>query len=174
MAALAGAAVVVGPGVLVDMAPASVRFGDGAPALAVDRFGGPDGTYVVGYEHEQAMTMTVTLTDTGLVGAQVTDVRLAAQASPLLVQDRPAEAGPLASGQHLRVEVPVRFDNCEAYHEREAMLVHHVDVHLRVLGRSIVERVPLDRPMMARSPMLWQCPDRSIDRSDDLRMGSVR
>lgn len=173
-AAVLAGGVLAGPGLLVDLAPATVRFGDGAPALAVDQFGGPEGTYVVGYEHDQSMTVAVELTSTGLVGAEVTDVRLVTQASPLLVQEGAAEAARLGSGGSARFDVPVRFDNCEAYHEREAMLVHHVDVHLQVLGRTVVERVPLDRPMMARSPMLWQCPDRSIDRSDDLRMESVR
>lgn len=172
--AIVAVAVIAGPALLVDFAPASLRFGDGAPALAVDRFGGADGTYVVGYEHDQTMEMAVRLANSGPVGAEVTDVRLVAQSKPLLVH-RPG-VGPISVGvgDQEQFIVPVRFDNCEAYHEREAMLVDHVDVHVRVLGRTVVERVPLDRTLMARSPMLWQCPDRTIDRSDDLRMGSVR
>ena len=167
-------AAISGPGLLVDFAPASLRFGDGAPALAVDRFGGPEGTYIVGYDHDQTMERTVRLANSGLVDVEVTDIRLVTQSTPLLVP-RPG-VGPtsVGAGDEGPVTVAMRFDNCEAYHEREAMLVHQVDVHVQVLGRAIVERVPLDRTMMARSPMLWQCPDRTIDRSDDLRMGSVR
>lgn len=176
--AAAAAAIVAlgwfGPVLLVALAPVSVTFGEGAPALAVDRFGGPEGTYVVGYEHDQAMDMHLDLANTGLVGVEVLGVELVTQEAPLLVQQATTGPEELARGADGRFTLPVRFDNCEAYHEREAMLVEHVDVQLRVAGRDVVERVPLDRTMMARSPMLWQCPDRTIDRSDDLRMGSVR
>lgn len=157
------------PGVLLRLAPVSLQFEDGAPAAVVDRFGGPNGTYVVGYEHDAYLDVDVRLHNRGPVGIAVDDVRLDLQAAPLLV---PADAdvpGPMSAGERAAAGVQLRFDNCEAYHEREAMLVEAVEVEARVLGRTVIERVPLDRPLMARSPMLWQCPDRTLDRSDDLR-----
>lgn len=157
------------PGALLRLAPASLQFEDGAPAAVVDGFGGPQGAYVVGYEHDTYMAVDVHLRNAGPVGITVHDVRLQLQAAPLLVPADSAAPGVIGSGDRGVAGVRVRFDNCEAYHEREAMLVEAVEVEARVLGRTVVEQVALDRPLMVRSPMLWQCPDRTIDRSDDRR-----
>ncbi len=157
------------PGALLRLAPASLQFDDGAPAAVVEGFGGPRGAYVVGYEHDAYMGVDVHLRNAGPVGVTVQDVRLQLQAAPLLVPADGTTPGVIRSGGQGKAGLQLRFDNCEAYHEREAMLVEAVEVEARVLGRTVVERVALDRPLMARSPMLWQCPDRTLDRSDDVR-----
>lgn len=160
---------VVAPGALVRLAPASLQFENGAPTAVVEGFGGPQGAYVVGYEHDAYMGVDVQLRNAGPVGVAVHDVRLQLQADPLLVPADTTAPGTIPSGGQDVAHVQLRFDNCEAYHEREAMLVEAVEVKARVLGRTVVELVALDRPLMARSPMLWECPDRTIDRSDDTR-----
>lgn len=160
---------VAAPGTMVRLAPVSLQFGDGAPAAVVDGFGGPQGTYVVGYEHDTYVDVDVLLHNAGPIGVAVEQVRLDMQHAPLLVPADSTAPGGIPSGGHGVAGVELRFDNCEAYHEREAMLVEAVEVEATVLGRTVVERVALDRPLMVRSPMLWQCPDRTIDRSDDRR-----
>lgn len=177
LAAVVGLAVVIvvvvlwaaAPGALVRLAPASLQFEDGALAAVVDGFGGPQGTYVVGYEHDASLEVDVLLHNTGPVGIAVHAVRLDLQEAPLLVPAATTVPGDVPSGAQDVAAMRLRFDNCEAYHEREAMLVEAVEVEARVLGRTVVERVVLDRPLMARSPMLWQCPGRTLDRSDDTR-----
>lgn len=164
--ALAGLAAVVAagllwalaPGAAIRLAPVSLAFDEGAPATVVEGFEGPRGAYVVGYEHDAYLDVAVTVANGGPVPVTVSAVQLDTGGAPLLV-------GTEASSSGLRL----RFDNCEAYHEREAMVVDHAMVDLEVLGRTVRERVPLDRPLVARSPMLWQCPDRTLDRQDDVR-----
>lgn len=157
------------PGLALRMAPVALAFEGGAPATVVDGLEGPQGAYVVGYEHDGYLEVELTLRNTGLVGVTVEDVTPVMQDMPLLALAEPADAVAVPAGAAATTRLRFRFDHCEAYHEREAMLVHHLEVRARVLGREVVERVALDRVLMARSPMLWQCPDRTIDRSDDLR-----
>lgn len=178
LAAVVGLTVVLGvlgvlwlaaPGALVRLAPASLQFEDGAPAAVVEGFGGPRGAYVVGYEHDTSLDVDVVLHNAGPLGVSVQDVHLDVQAAPLLVPAGTTAPGDIRPGGQAVGSMRLRFDNCEAYHEREAMLVEVIEVEARVLGRTVVEGVALDRPLMARAPMLWQCPDRTLDRSDDPR-----
>jgi hypothetical protein len=159
----------VAPGVLLRVAPVSLGFEEGAPAAVVAGFNGPAGAYVVGYEHDDYLDVDVAVANAGVVPIVVDGVELGLQAAPLLVPAESTAPGAVAAGESARGAVRLRFDNCEAYHEREAMVVDHVLVHATVLGRTVTERVALDRPLMARSPMLWQCPDRTIERYDDRR-----
>lgn len=159
----------VAPGLLVRVAPVSLGFRDGAPAAVVEGFSGPAGAYVVGYEHDDYLDVDVAVANAGMVPIVVDGVELDLQTAPLLVPAEAAAPGAVPAGETAAGSVRLRFDNCEAYHEREAMVVDHVVVHARVLGRAVTERVALDRPLMARSPMLWQCPDRTIERYDDRR-----
>lgn len=168
---LGGLAVLLAPSLLVRVAPASLRFDEPGLATAVDGFGGPAGTYVVGYEHDAYLGVGIRVANRGPVALHVHGVRLASQAAPLLVPAGTGDPVTVAPGEVAWVEVDHRFDNCEAYHEREAMLVDEVELMVEVLGRTRVEAVPLDRSLMARSPMLWQCPDRTVDREDDRRGG---
>lgn len=157
------------PGLLMRIAPVSLQFDAAAPAIAVEGFDGPAGAYVVGYEHDTYLDVDVVVHNTGPAGVVVRDVRLDLQPAPLLVPAETTAPGEVDRGQDATAGMRLRFDNCESYHEREAMVVDSVEVEARVLGRTVVERVPLDRPLMARSPMLWQCPDRTLDRDDDRR-----
>jgi hypothetical protein len=173
VAALLAAAWTVAPGQLTRLGPVSLGFGDDAPATVVEGFEGPAGAYVVGYEHDTYVEMTVAVPNRAPVGLEVVDVRPVLQDAPLLVPTEgwaPA-AERSAAGETATGAWRLRFDNCEAYHEREAMVIDRVEVVSRVLGRLVVEEVALDRPMMVRSPMLWQCPDRTLDRQDDRRGG---
>lgn len=154
----AGALWAVAPGAVVRLQPVSLAFADEAPATVVEGFEGPRGAYVVGYEHDAYLDVSVSVANAGPVPVDVGAVRLDTAAAPLLVA---AEQGDDA--------IRLRFDNCEAYHEREVMVVDHALVDVAVLGRTVQRRVPLDRPLVARSPMLWQCPDRTLDRQDDVR-----
>lgn len=161
------------PGVLLRVAPVSLSFRDGAPASVVEGFNGPAGAYVVGYEHDAYLDVDVAVANAGVVPIVVERVELDLQTAPLLVPAEAVAPGPVPAGDTDTGSVRLRFDNCEAYHEREAMVVDHVRVHATVMGRTVTERVALDRPLMARSPMLWQCPDRTIERYDDRRSGQV-
>lgn len=163
------AAWAVAPRALTRHGPVSLDFGPDAPATVVEGFGGPAGAYVVGYDHDAYLDVAVAVPTRAPFGVEVVDVRPVLQDAPLLVPTDvwdPARAG---AGEAVTGAWRLRFDNCEAYHEREAMVVDRVEVEARVLGRVVVEEVALDRPMMVRSPMLWQCPDRTIDRQDDRR-----
>jgi len=157
------------PAALLRVAPVSLDFRDGAPAAVVEGFNGPSGAYVVGYEHDDYLDVDVAVANAGVVPIAVDGVELDMQTAPLLVPAEATAPGAVPAGETATGAVRLRFDNCEAYHEREAMVVDHLLVHATVLGRSVTERVALDRPLMARSPMLWQCPDRTIERYDDRR-----
>lgn len=157
------------PGLLVRLAPVTLEFGQDAPALPVDGFSGPEGAYVVGYEHDTYLDVDATVRNSGPTAVTVRAVRLDLQSAPLLVPAEATTPGVVGPGQEAAASLRLRFDNCEAYHEREAMVVRSVEVEATVLGRTVVEQVALDRPLMARSPMLWQCPDRTLDRDDDRR-----
>lgn len=157
------------PGLLVRLAPVALEFDQDAPAVAVDGFSGPGGAYVVGYEHDTYLDLDATVRNAGPAAVTVRAVHLDMQSAPLLVATEASAPGVVGPGQEATASLRLRFDNCEAYHEREAMVVRSVEVEATVLGRTVVERVALDRPLMARSPMLWQCPDRTLDRDDDRR-----
>ncbi len=157
------------PGLLVRLAPVTLEFGQDAPATAVDGFSGPAGAYVVGYEHDTYLDVDATVRNAGPTAVNVLAVRLDLQSVPLLVPTEASAPGVVGSGQESSASLRLRFDNCEAYHEREAMVVRSVEVEATVLGRTVVEQVALERPLMARSPMLWQCPDRTLDRDDHRR-----
>lgn len=166
------AAWVVAPGALTHHGPVSLDFDRDAPAAVVEGLEGPAGAYVVGYEHDTYVDVTVAVPNRGPVAVEVLDVRPVLQDAPLLVPTEgwaPTADERSTSGSAVTGAWRLRFDNCEAYHEREAMVVDRVEVASRVLGRVVVDEVALDRPMMVRSPMLWQCPDRTIDRGDDRR-----
>lgn len=176
MGAVVGALLLVGvgvwlaaPGLLVRLAPVTLEFEQDAPAIAVDDFAGPAGAYVVGYEHDSYLDIDATVRNAGPAAVTVRAVRLDLQSAPLLVPAEASALGVVGPGQESSATLRMRFDNCEAYHEREAMVVRSVEVEASVLGRTVVERVALDRPLMARSPMLWQCPDRTLDRDDHRR-----
>lgn len=169
LVAVAGLAWAAAPGALLRLSPVSLTFGQDAPAAVVEGFGGPRGAYVVGYEHDAYLDVGVRVADASLVDVEVLDVRPVLQETPLLVPVGGWTAAPDDPDRGTSGTWWVRFDNCESYHEREAMVLDRVEVEARVLGRTVVEEVALDRPLMARSPMLWQCPDRTIERGDDRR-----
>lgn len=160
---------VAAPGWFVRLAPVGLGFAPGAPASVVEGFHGAAGTYVLGYAHDQYLDVDVTVANAGVLPVTVEEVGLDLPAVPLLVPADASAPGRLAPGEAGAAGLHLRFDHCEAYHEREAMVVEHAVVRVRVLGRTVTEQVRLDRPLMARSPMLWQCPDRTIDRGDDRR-----
>lgn len=172
LVALAALVWTVAPSLLLRPGPVSLGFGGDAPAAVVEGFAGPQGAYVVGYEHDAYLEVDVRVPRPGPFGAEVLEVQPVLQDAPLVVPVggwSPAVASATRSADQHEGTWWWRFDNCESYHEREAMVVDRVEVEARVLGRTVVEEVALDRPLVVRSPMLWQCPDRTIERGDDRR-----
>lgn len=65
----------------------------------------------------------------------------------------------------------VRRDNCRYFHERAIDMFPHVTLGLTD-GSDV--RVVFDRPVFVKSPMLASCPDRTLDRQDDVRDATRR
>lgn len=110
---------------------------------------GAQGSWVLGYEDGTVVGLEVPWD-----GGDVTDARLGAGPVDLAT----VVAADAADGV-LRLEV--LLDGCEYFHEREMQVLPTITV-TGVDGGTTVLR--LDRPLLVRSPMLWQCPDRLVDR----------
>ena len=119
----------------------------------VDLFGVP-GSWVVPYGHGSAITMHVPWD-----GDQITSAWFDLDEPSLFVVDAVVQTDD-------QVLLELTMDNCRYFHERE--LDMFTGVHLVDADGDATE-VLFDRPVLVHSPMLWGCPDRTVDRGDDFR-----
>ncbi len=152
---------------------AAIRFAPDAEAISLPGFDG--GAHVAAYEHGGTVSFSFPLRNAGLLGVTVTGVRLDEDDPYPLVtiehvtvdgDDLPARVG---RGHTARVDVTARYDNCRYYHERELELLAGATVDASVLGMGITRDVSFDHPLVVRSPMIVDCPDRTLTRDDDPR-----
>ena len=141
----------------------------GAPWVTVPEYG-VKGAYVLGYEHEARVRLTVPIRNTGRLPITVTSVDLGGGVAPLVAVDGvdglPLRLGPGSSGS---VVLRARMTNCRYYHERAMQTFYGVAVGYRSLGRSGTRTIAFDRPIMVKGPMLPGCPGRKLDRSAENR-----
>lgn len=134
------------------------------PAVVTPRFAGGDamatewgnaeawgrpGSWVLGYRDGSSMTMVVPWS-----GGPVEGARLGAGPVDLAT----ITAAEVQDGE---LVVTIGFDGCDYFHERELQVFPTMTV---VTSDGGTTQVTFDRPLFVRSPMLWQCPDRRIDR----------
>lgn len=146
--------------------PVPLTFGPEVPVAELAQFGdGGDGSYVLAYQDGAYARITVPLSNDGLVPLTVTGARLTDDALPLaevvLADDLPRRLG---VGESANVTLTTRLDNCDYYHERELQRYPELLVEVEVLGRSTTRAVALTRPLLVRSPMIVDCPDRQLNR----------
>ena len=153
----------------VRFAPLVPVFAGEAPVVTLPTYG-PQGTYVVGYEHGATTRMTLPITNTGLLPLTVTSVSLGGGVAPLL-QVREVSSLPLSvgAGETARLDVTVELANCKYFHQREAQIYAGVDLGFSLLGQSGTRTVAFDRPITVYSPMIIGCPDRLLDRETNDR-----
>lgn len=164
-------------------APVTARLGDGATAA----FGagartaelaayGEHGAHVLGYVDGDYTEVTVRVRNGALLPVTVRGARLSEEPltlAPVLgvaAGERPLPVR-LGRGEEVELELTVRFDHCDYYHERALEILPAVLVDVSVLGRPGTTEVTLDRPVLVRSPMIVDCPDRLLDRQARTRRG---
>lgn len=142
------------------------------------------GVHVVKYEHGKTVTYSFTVRNTGPVGVTVTGVPLPDEDERRLLQPVaawlpagsadapemvPFESFALEAGGQQRIIIEGRFDNCEYYTERALEVIDSQTVDFRVagVGRSAV--VPFERSLLVRSPVIKNCEERTLDRSEHRR-----
>ena len=149
-------------------APVSPR-AVGAPWVTVPEYGAK-GAYVLGYEHEARVRLTVPIRNTGRLPITVTSVDLGGGVAPLVAVDAvdglPLRLGP---GSSADVVLRARMTNCRYYHERALEIFAGVAVGFSSFGRTGMRTVAFDRPIMVKGPMLVGCPGRKLDRSAENR-----
>lgn len=146
--------------------PVPLAFGPEVPSMELPGFGDDGrGSYVLAYEDGAYARITVPVRNDGPVAVTVTRARLSDAVAPL-AQVVLADRLPLrlAAGESADVTLTTRLDNCDYYHERELQRYAHLLVDVEVAGRTVTRTVPLARPLLVRSPMIVDCPDRLIDR----------
>jgi hypothetical protein len=173
-AAVALAAVVYGALVVAVRfeGPAEVRFAPDAEAVTLPDFEG--GTHSLRYRHGGTVSFSFPLHNDGVVPITVTAVRLDDEARSMLLLEEvvvgtdrlPARLG---AGATTEVRVTARYGNCRYYHEREAETLAGVHVRASALGIGVTREVAFDHPLVVRSPMIVDCPDRTLVRDDDVR-----
>jgi hypothetical protein len=144
-------------------------FSDGA-AATVPQFEG-SGAHILGYAHGEKITVTVPLTNRGPVALTVTEVRLTEQPHPLVDVLSAAAGGrplpvTLSPGETVPVELAARFGNCRHHNERQVQTMPGAIVTGHVLGRPTRDVVDFDHAVVAPSPMIVGCPDRTLDRDE--------
>lgn len=153
-------------------ADAAPRFSPGA-AVTVPSYG-ERGTHILAYRYGEEFTIGVPVTNSGVVPVEVTEIRLTDEPRPLVeTTSVRAEGSPLPTtlwpGETVRIELRARFDNCRYYHEREMQTMPGLVVDGRVLGLPATASARLDHDLVAHSPMIIGCPDRTLVRGDDRR-----
>ena len=180
LAAVALVATAAGAGA-VSAAPAAVSFGDVRPAFdgrvptqTLEAYG-ERGMHVLAYAHGARTRVALPVRNTGPLPVTVTSVALPGPLAPLLslgeVEGLPLRLGPGETGE---VTATAVLGNCRFTHEREVELHDALRVGFRVLGRTAVREVALDRPVLVHSPMIVGCPERKLDRQAYDRSDAAR
>jgi hypothetical protein len=166
---LAASLVLAAPG-LAAFAETAPRV-TGAPYVTVSEYG-QRGAYVLGYEHDVRVQLTVPLRNTGRLPLTVTSVSVPSGLAPLLAVSEarglPLTLGP---GEITAVVLDARLTNCRYYHERALQVYESVTVGYRSLWRAGERAVAFDRPIYLKGPMLVGCPGRKLDRSAENKVG---
>lgn len=135
------------------------------PALVTPRFAGGEvvatewgnaeawgqpGSWVLDYQDGTTMSITVPWS-----GGPVTEARLGVS---------PVDLATITDTEVVGDELvaTISFDGCDYFHERELQVFPAMTV---ITADGGTTQVTFDRPLFVRSPMLWQCPDRNIDRN---------
>lgn len=147
--------------------PLPVRFTADAEVVTLPAYG-PDGSHVLLYAHGATVTFTVPLHNEGAVPITVESVALGDEPRPLL-EAEPIPTTRVGAGDTVDLTVTARYGNCRYYHEREVQLYPSVTVRGEALGVGVTKTVDLDSPFVVHAPMIVDCPDRTLDRSDDVR-----
>jgi hypothetical protein len=164
--AVAGVAAIIAGGTMVaaglrgDPDRVAMQFGGDPFAVQsswgdADLFGVP-GSWVVPYGHGSIITMHVPWD-----GEQIADAWFDEDEPSLFIVDSVTQTAD-------EVQLQLTMGNCRYFHERE--LDMFAGVHLVAADGDTTELL-FDRPVIVHSPMLWGCPDRSVDRGDDRRTG---
>lgn len=171
LAGVAATLVLTAPRV-VAFAPV-VPVATGAPYVTVPEFG-PRGSHVLGYVHGASVRLTLPLHNAGWLPVTVTTADLGGGPAPLLAV-RASEGLPLTlrPGGSGAVTLTISLVNCRFYNEREMQTYDGVRLGVRSLGMAADRLVPLDRPILVKSPMIATCPDRKLDRSAN-RLANLR
>jgi hypothetical protein len=132
---------------------------------------GPSGAHVLVYHHGAQAALSFPIENRGPLSLRVTDVRLDTGRISMLIAGPADSLSPLtlAAGASATLHVPVQLGNCRYFHEREVELVPAALIDVELLGMTLTRRVEFDRPLAVRSPMIVDCPERTLARSDDTR-----
>ena len=169
---LAGAAVATITSVRFD-GPAPLSFVAGSEVVSLPTFG-DEGSHVLLYRHGETVTFSLPLENHGAVPLTVTGVRLSDRAQSMLEVERVSVGADelpvrLAAGESAALRVTARYGNCRYYHEREIESFPSAVVDVDVLGLGVTRTVAFDHPLVLHSPMIVDCPDRTLRRDDDVR-----
>lgn len=182
---VAGSLVLVGGGLAAALAsvgfegPAPVRFVAGSEVVSLPTYG-EDGSHVLRYRHGGELAFTIPLENQAVVPITVTDLRFDTGPQPMLAIESVAvsdsdEAGAdelpfrIGAGATVEVTVTARYTNCRYYHEREIESITAVVVDASAFGVDTTRTVAFDSPFVIHSPMIVECPDRTLRRDDDVR-----
>lgn len=143
------------------------------------------GVHIVKYQHSDTVTYSFSFRNMGPVGITVTGVPLPDEDERRLLQAVAAglPAGPsadgsemmpfkpfaLGAGEEQRIILQGRFDNCEYYTERAVEIVDGQTIEFRVAGVPRTATVPFERDLVVRSPVIKDCAQRTLDRSEHRR-----
>lgn len=128
-------------------------------------FYGPQGTHFVRYEDGAYAHATVTVVNRGRVGVTLDNFRFEGDQLALATVVPENGGVSIAPDSSADVELLIRFDNCEYYHEREVQVHDGVMADVRVLGRTTSQLVEFQHPVLVRSPTINRCPERYLDRN---------
>ena len=149
-----------------------LRFAPDAEAVSLPTFEG--GTHAARYQHGGTLSFSFPLENTGLVPITVTGVRLSDRERSMLAVEAVALGSDqvparLGAGDAELVHVTARYDSCRYYHERELESFPGATVEASALGVDLTRTVDFDHPLVVRSPMIVDCPDRTLARDDHVR-----
>jgi hypothetical protein len=159
------------------LAAGTTRFAGTAGVATVPEYG-LRGTHIVPYTGGADLAITVPVRNDGRLPLTVTSAATGAGVLPLL-ELRSVEGLPLslAPGEEGEVVLRAVLGNCAYYHEREVQnvdsLVLGADVGVGPLSRATTLTVPLDSPILVKSPMIVKCPERKINRQADNRSDAL-
>jgi hypothetical protein len=160
-----------------EVAAGTTRFAGSAAVVTVPEYG-LRGTHIVPYDGGAELSITVPVRNDGPLPLTVTSAATGSGVLPLL-EVRAVDGLPLAlaPGQEGEVLLHAVLANCGYYHEREVQNLHGlvlgVDVGVGPLSRATTLTVPLDRPILVKSPMIVKCQERKINRQANNRSDAL-